>query len=489
MKGSLTEIKVFFLAAEAVPFIKVGGLGDVAGALPLALRQIHHLDDKPVKLDIRVAIPYHPQIDQSYKNTPPTATFFIKSLNSNHRVRVYSADVGGVVFYLIDAAIIDNAPVVYSQVTSEDGIKFTLFSLAALKLIETISWKPNILHVNDWHTALAAYLNVQPGSNRIPHSILTLHNLPFMGAGTESSLAEFQIPPATTEDLPIWGRSQPLPMGLSAVDRIIPVSLQYAQEIQTMKFGCGLNRFLKKNRQKITGILNGIDTQVWDPLTDPLISTNFGPVTLIAKQKNKIALQNELNLPEDADIPLLVLISRMDIQKGIDIALQTLRGLASTRWQTVILGSGDPRLEKECLALEKKYKKRVRSILKFDSDLSHRMYAGGDILLMPSRYEPCGLSQLIAMRYGCIPVATATGGLKDTITNAPRKRKTGYLVRHPDVDLFSTGLSAAIQDFSDKIYWSEIRVNAMKADFSWGKSALKYARVYSELVQTKADEK
>ena len=130
----------------------------------------------------------------------------------------------------------------------------------------------------------------------------------------------------------------------------------------------------------------------------------------------------------------------MDIQKGIDIALQTLRGLASTRWQAVILGSGDPRLEKECLALEKKYKKRVRSILKFDSDLSHRMYAGGDILLMPSRYEPCGLSQLIAMRYGCIPVATATGGLKDTITNAPRKRKTGYLVRHPDVDLFSTGL-------------------------------------------------
>ena len=265
MKGSLTEIKVFFLAAEAVPFIKVGGLGDVAGALPLALRQIHHLDDKPVKLDIRVAIPYHPQIDQSYKNSTPTATFSIKSLNSNYRVRVFSADVGGVVFYLIDAAIIDNAPVVYSQVTSEDGIKFTLFSLAALKLIETIPWKPDILHVNDWHTALAAYLNAQAGSNRIPHSILTLHNLPFMGAGTESSLAEFQIPPATTEDLPIWGRSHPLPMGLSAVDRIIPVSMQYAREIQTTKFGCGLNRFLKKNRHKITGILNGIDTQVWDP--------------------------------------------------------------------------------------------------------------------------------------------------------------------------------------------------------------------------------
>jgi len=489
LKGSLTIIKVFFLAAEAVPFIKVGGLGDVAGALPLALRQIHHLDDKPVRLDIRVAIPYHPQIDQSYKNSTPTATFYIKSLNSNYRVRVFSADVGGVVFYLIDAAIIDNAPVVYSQVTSEDGIKFTLFSLAALKLIETIPWKPDILHVNDWHTALAAYLNTLAGSNRIPHSILTLHNLPFMGAGTESSLAEFQIPPSNTEDLPIWGRRHPLPMGLSAVDRIIPVSPQYAREIQTTKFGCGLNRLFKKNRHKIIGILNGIDTHVWDPQTDSLISTNFGPATINNKQKNKLALQNELNLPEEADIPLLILISRMDIQKGIDIALQTLRGLASTRWQAVILGSGDPRLEKECLALEKKYKKRIRSILKFDSDLSHRMYAGGDILLMPSRYEPCGLSQLIAMRYGCIPVATATGGLKDTITNAPRKWKTGYLVRHPNLDLFSTGLSAAIQDFSDYEYWSEIRVNAMKANFSWGKSASKYAQVYRELDLILADEK
>jgi starch synthase len=485
VKGPNRKIKIYFLAAEAVPFIKVGGLGDVAGALPLALNHIYNTDSDPTLFDVRVAIPYHPQIDQKFKNTLPIATFSVHSFSRDHSIRVFSVDNCGVIFYLIDAEIIHSSQKVYSPVTSEDGEKLTLFNIAALRLLDFISWKPVILHVNDWHTALAAYLNDHAGKKKIPSSILTLHNLPFMGAGTESSLDNFNIPPIPNLDIPLWGRKHPLPLGLASVDRIVPVSPQYAREIQTSKFGCGLNTFLKNKKDKITGILNGIDTEVWNPATDPAISTKFDLSSLELKAQNKKALQLEFNLPQVEEVPLLILVSRMDIQKGIDIVIQALDELGSIPWQAILLGRGDPKLEKECLRLEKKFKKKVRSILKFDSNLSHRLYAGGDILLMPSRYEPCGLSQLIAMRYGCIPIATATGGLKDTIINSPRKNKTGYLIRQPKVDLFTVGLSAVMHDYSDRMLWQVMQRNAMRMDFSWDKSATEYARLYQELVQIK----
>ncbi len=489
MKVPNRKINIYFLAAEAVPFIKVGGLGDVAGALPLALHNIDNIDGDPIQLDVKVAIPFHPQIDQKYKNSFPVTIFTVHSVTTEFVVRVYSVDVSGVTFFLIDADIIHNSAKVYSQVTSEDGEKFTLFTIAALRLLDFVSWKPDILHVNDWHTALAAYINEMAGKKKIPSSILTLHNLPFMGAGTESSLDEFNIPPTTNPDLPLWGRNHPLPLGLASVDRIVPVSPQYALEIQTSKFGCGLNLFLKKNQDKITGILNGIDTGVWNPGTDPAIPVNFDLSNLGLRSQNKRALQLEFNLPVAKDIPLLILVSRMDIQKGIDIALQALQELGETPWQAILLGSGDPQLEKDSLKLEKKFKRKVRTILKFDSDLSHRLYAGGDILMMPSRYEPCGLSQLIAMRYGCIPLATATGGLKDTIVNSPRIFKTGYLIRQPKVDLFKAALVSAINDFSNQGFWQEIQRNAMLIDFSWDKSALEYANLFRKLVHNKRDGK
>ena len=459
----------------------------MGGALPLALSQVQDLDGEPSRIDVRVAIPYHHHIDQKYKKTAPLATYSILTRSAEYPVRVFSVEVSGVRFYLVDAEIIHRSPGVYSPNTSEDGYKFTLFCLAVLRLLDFIRWKPDLLHVNDWHTSLAAYLNNLDSKKKIPFSILTLHNLPFMGAGTESSHEKFQIPPSPDPELPPWGRNHPLPMGLSVVDKIVPVSPRYAQEIQTPQFGCGLNEFLKKNRVKIQGILNGIDIDSWDPGSDPIISAKFDPVNLHERVKNKIDLQREFSLPTAMDIPLLILVSRMDLQKGIDIALQSLQDLGDKSWQAIILGSGDPLLEKACLELQKKYKNRVRAVLKFDSNLSHRMYAGGDILLMPSRYEPCGLSQLIAMRYGCIPVATSTGGLKNTIINSPRSSKTGYLVREANMELFTAGLANALLDFSNKPYWEKLQRNAMGMDFSWRKSALEYGRLYRSLLIANED--
>jgi starch synthase len=485
LKALKNSIQVFFLAYEAVPFIKIGGLGDVAGALPLALSQIRASESERSRIEIRVAIPYHPQIDQNYKKSNPVATVSIQSKSAVFPVKVYSALSSGVTFYLVDTEIIHRSASVYNHDTSKDLLKYSLFSIASLHLLDLIKWKPDILHVNDWHTALAAYLNARSGKWKIPFSVLTLHNLPFMGAGTESSLDEFQISPSPDPDLPVWAREHPLPMGLSSVDWIVSVSPQYTREIQTPKFGCGLNGYLKKNRDKITGILNGIDTNLWNPSRDPVISYRYDSDSLQEKVRNKLSLQQELNLPVNEKVPLLILVSRIDIQKGIDIALQTLQALEDNAWQAIFLGSGDQQLEKLCLELEKKFHKRFRACLKFDSDLSHHMYAGGDILLMPSRYEPCGLSQMIAMRYGCIPVATSTGGLKNTIVSKPRKLKTGYLVRYPDVTNFTNGLVSALQDYPIKNRWEQIQNNAMQMDFSWNKSALEYERLYLSLINSK----
>ena len=195
---------------------------------------------------------------------------------------------------------------------------------------------------------------------------------------------------------------------------------------------------------------------------------------------NKQAIQNEFELPVKADIPLLIMISRMDIQKGVDLILETLPEILDQPWQAILLGSGDPNLEKGCARLAKRFRSRVRTVLKFDAALSHRLYAGGDILLMPSRFEPCGLSQMISMRYGCIPVARATGGLKDTITNHPRKSKTGYLFS--SATDFSTCLMNALKDFQDLPFWESMQRNAMSVDFSWNNSALEYAKVYQNLL-------
>ncbi|MRR31116.1 glycosyltransferase, partial [bacterium] len=265
-------------------------------------------------------------------------------------------------------------------------------------------------------------------------------------------------------------------------DLINAVSPGYAKEILTPEFGCGLQDFLKTRQNALTGILNGLDQVDWDPMTDTTIINRYDRTDLRQKSSNKAALQAEFELPIDSEMPLLVMITRMDQQKGVDIAIEGLRLAADLNWQAIILGTGDPLLETSCRSLESEFPDRVRASIRFDVSLSRRMYAGGDILLMPSRYEPCGLAQMIAIRYGTIPLARATGGLRDTITDDPTMAKsTGFLFEDARPEAFAESLRRAIYAFPDREIWSQIQMRGMAQDFSWEKSAMEYTELYTKL--------
>jgi len=272
-------------------------------------------------------------------------------------------------------------------------------------------------------------------------------------------------------------------MGLAAADQVIAVSPTYAREIMTPEFGCDLQGFLQTRRSRVSGILNGIDTRSWDPATDPVLVRNFDSSSLDKRIKNKRALLQEFQLDQGDDIPLLIMISRMDRQKGVDIVIDGLRNISEEPWQAILLGTGDKRLEQDCKDLEIELAHKVRAAILFDTNLSRRMYAGADMLLMPSRYEPCVLSQMFAMRYGCLPVARATGGMVDTIIDPKSSDSgTGFLFSRIDPRSFANTLKRALQAYCQKDTWRIMQENAMAQDFSWARSAEQYVNLYTKLL-------
>jgi starch synthase len=286
--------------------------------------------------------------------------------------------------------------------------------------------------------------------------------------------------------LPKWARHMPLPMGLSTADRIIAVSPGYADEILTPEFGCGLDGFLFTCTEKITGILNGLDTVVWNPLSDPVLVARYSKSSLSKKIKNKQEIVTRLGLEFNPRTPLIIMISRLDQQKGLDYAIQALQNMTERKFQVVILGIGDPTLEDACQAFEDEYPERVRWLKRFDQTLSHQLYASGDIIIIPSRYEPCGLTQMISMRYGCVPVARNTGGLRDTIVDSePQNGQTGFLFQNATAEECESAIERALNVFIDQSRWEMIQKNGMKKDFSWNNSAAKYADEYINLWKNK----
>jgi starch synthase len=481
-------INVLFMAVEAEPFVKVGGLGDVAGALPGAIHRASLAGEGVNKVDIRLVLPYHYAIKRRGFEASFLGEFDVKQINGVEKCQVYQYDRGEIPVYFLDGLPIDEKSPVYAPTPLQDGFKFVFFSLAALKLAEFLNWRVDILQANDWHTATAItalnlprYRTPQLKQSR---TLLTLHNLPFMGFGIQQALEEYGLPPVEDPILPEWARHAALPMGLYYADRIVAVSPHYAEEILTPAFGCGLEHFLASRENALMGILNGVDTENWDPGADPHIVQQYTIATLADRKKNKTALQHQFGLDGRADIPLVTLVSRMDPQKGIDIALKGLHHCADQPWQAIILGTGIPDVEAMALELQNEFPDRVRCVIDFDSRLAHQLYAGADIFMMPSRYEPCGLSQMIAMRYGCVPVARATGGLADTIQNIGRKVNggTGFLFNKPYPSAFSRALSRAYRLFAEPDKWRQIQINGMQTDFSWNRSAQKYINVYKDLM-------
>lgn len=486
-------LNVLFLAAEAEPYIKIGGLGDVAGALPDAIHQISTQLPKSERVDIRLVLPFHFAIKQKGFKPELIGEFGVHSREGIVTCQVYHDDKNGFPVYFLDGDPIDEKSPVYSPDPIHDGYKFVFFSLASLGLADFLDWRVDILQANDWHTATAIYalktLDIASANLSSTRTLHTLHNLPYMGFGVQQALASYGLPATKDLVLPEWARHAPLPLGLLHADKIIAVSPHYAEEILTPEFGCGLEDFLITRKSVIDGILNGLDTDSWNPATDPHISRNFSSQDLSRRSENKLALQQQFGLLQDDKIPLLTLISRMDPQKGIDIALKGLKYCQDLPWQAIILGTGNPSVEDMARDLEASYPDRVRSIIDFDSKLAHQLYAGANIFMMPSRYEPCGLSQMIAMRYGCVPIARATGGLVDTIQHISHTINggTGFLFDKPYPSVFAYTLKRAIRLYQNPQRWHQIQVNGMNGEFSWEKSAHKYIQVYRDLLADKSD--
>jgi len=476
------QIKVIFLAAEADPFVKVGGLGDVAGSLPRALRSLPSELTGDVAVDVRLVLPFHPVLRSKAVSLRPLAPFTLKRGGEEIVIEAFETKSGDLPVYLIGGGPIDSSSSVYSSDPTTDAEKYTFFSLAALELIKQLDWQPDIVHANDWHTALAAYgllvQHWQDGQPRTP-SVISVHNLPFLGPDVNEILESYDVPLAQT-DLPGWARLKPMPLGLWSADAIVAVSPTYADEMLSPDYGAGLEDFLKTRRKNLLGILNGLDVASFDPATDEDIPARYTAESLDARYTNKIALATQASFTPGANVPLLGVVSRMEQQKGIDLVISGLRKLGERPWQAVILGTGDPKLEESARKLAKDFPERVHFEARYDAKLARLIYAGSDIFLMPSRYEPCGLSQMISMRYGSVPVVRAVGGLHDTVTDS----ETGFVFIEPKVKDFVTAIKRAIDVYRDKEAWQGIQRNGMAQDFSWTKSALKYFELYERLIKT-----
>ncbi len=491
-------MRVLFAAAEAAPLIKVGGLGDVAGSLPGAIRKICQAKDSHTPdVDIRLVIPYHPSLDKESFTPREEVEFTVPTSDGRETASAYFLDIDGLKVYLVGGKPFDRETAVYSPDLEEDGYKYVFFSMAVLELARQLNWRPHILHANDWHTATSVYaLGIQRSTERFFHrtaSLLTVHNLPYLGSMTEPALRAFGLPAATDSSLPPWAQSMALPLGLLAADSIVAVSPNYAREILTEAFGSGLDVFLSEHEGKIHGILNGLDTVRWNPETDPRIATRYMISNIHQRLINKLALQQEMGLEKDATPLLLAMVSRLDLQKGVDWAISALRSLLSSQakgehlLQVLFLGTGDPALEIAVRRLKDEFPEQVCARIAYDEPLSHHIYAGADALLMPSRYEPCGLSQMIAMRYGCVPIASATGGLADTIKDTPNADEwTGFLFDRTKPEELAQTIQRARQVYSqDPTRWRAIQVQGMGQDFSWDRSAHEYLKQYQRLVGLK----
>jgi starch synthase len=474
------KINILFLAAEAEPFVKIGGLADVAGSLPPALRRLSSLDSREITLDVRLMLPRHRVIQGMTSDLQPVAEFSLTRDGKGIPVQVFETKKKGMPVYFIDGEPISSAPTVYSSNQAQDREKYAFFSLAAMEFVHHSEWKPDIIHVNDWHTSLASFaLRSRQNETCSPRvrTVLTVHNLPYMGGYDSEVLSSYGLSSIEDDTLPGWAKDQFLPLGLWSADSIVPVSPTYAREILSPEFGCGLESFLKTRLSSLTGILNGLDIDAWNPETDKSLAARFSSDHLDIRTTNKIALQHDLDLKEDVTIPLLVMIGRIDHQKGIDITFETLKRIADKEWQFILLGSGDTTLENAARQMQEEFPERIRAVIRYDEALGRLMYGGADIFLMPSRYEPCGLAQMIAMRYGCVPVVHATGGLRDTV----RDGKTGFIFQEATATSMEEGIFRALSSHASPEIWKKLQSRGMHEDFSWQQSARKYARIYRSL--------
>ena len=479
-------MKVAFIGSECYPFIKTGGLGDVMYALPRALlRQ---------GCEVRVIMPNYRCIPEKYRNMMRYVDSFMMDLSRDGRtfyVGIMELEMDGVTYDFIDNREFFDWGNPYTGLW-EDIPKYCYFSKAALAAINALGWVPDIIHCHDWQAALVpVYLRTRFDGTPVgaARSILTIHNLRFQGICGIEHLKHWTGLPDFLFDYSVFkvndNEANMFKGGLAYADRITTVSETYAAEIQTGFYGEGLSGHLWYHRGKLTGIVNGIDTDIWNSRTDGLLPAPYGEEDVLnAKQANKTALQERLGLTVDADRFVIGLVSRLTDQKGLDLIDAVFTQMLDERTQVVILGTGDPRYENAFRYYESAYPGQVCAYIKYDESLAHQIYAGTDALLVPSLFEPCGLTQLIAMRYGTVPIVRETGGLKDTVEpyNEYTGEGNGFTFDQYRADLLLDAVKRAARVyFDERGRWNDIVLRDMEKDVSWAHSAELYLKLYEEL--------
>lgn len=474
-------MKILFVASEAAPFVRSGGLGDVAGALPKALNDLGH--------DCRVVLPfYKEEIKDVYQHTFRfKASTFVDLSWRRQYCGVYEATLDGVTYYFLDNEYYFKRKGLYGHF--DDGERFAFFSKAVLEALPLVDFIPDIIHCNDWHTALVpvfldTFYRLNADYNRIK-SVFTIHNIEFQGKYGPELLGDILgLPDSAKELVMMNGCVNYMKGGIESASAVTTVSETYATEIMDPFYSYGLESILSNRSYKLSGVVNGIDTNEYDPKTDGRLFENY-TLKNYAKGKaaNKKALLEMINLPYDEERPLVAMVSRLTEQKGFDLVGTVIDDMMRAKMQVVVLGTGDWKYENMLKSVESRYPDKFRAILAFSGDLASKLYGASDIFLMPSKFEPCGLSQLIAMRYGSVPVVRETGGLKDTVPayNHEIGEGKGFTFKTYNAYDMLDAVWRAYACYYDKPNWDKVVKNGMSSDFGWVVSAKKYVEIYQSL--------
>ena len=480
-------MNILFASSEAHPLIKTGGLADVSGSLPRAIRN--------AKQEIRLILPAYPDAIDNAGALKPVSTLDITGADSPVRILQGRLPKTHVTLYLVDApSLFDRPGNPYSQKDGTDwpdnAQRFAIFcrAVCAIALNQAgLDWRPDIVHCNDWQTglvpALLALEKVRPAT------VFTIHNLAYQGLFTWEHFQALDLPQDwwSMEKLEFHNQFSFIKGALVYADKLTTVSPAYAQEICTPEYGCGLDGLLISRSEHLSGILNGVDYEVWNPGQDNLIEQTYTSRTLSRKRANKLALQKVFKLPTDADTALLGHVGRMVEQKGIDLLIQIIPALVQRPVQLVILGTGQKVFETALEALANQYPDKIQVHIGYNENLSHLLEAGSDLFLMPSRFEPCGLNQMYSLRYGTPPVVRRTGGLADSVIatddiHLQKKISTGFVFEEATANALLKTIDRALYYYAQPGIWKQIMQTGMQQDFSWRRSADAYLALYREAI-------
>jgi starch synthase len=484
MRNTESALNILFVAAEMVPFAKTGGLADVVGALPQALAERGHR--------VRAVVPFYPSVREAglalrrHRRRVP-----VRLGDTCWQAGVLEAQLGAVQVWFLDLPHFFQRANLYGTAAGDypdNHLRFAALCRGALALARDAGFHPDLIHCHDWHTALLPALlrweEPEPFF-AATGTVLTIHNLAFQGVFPATTLPALGLPSRWLylERAEFYGQFSFLKAGLLTADTITTVSPGYRDETLRPELGCGLDGVLRVRAADYVGILNGIDGGEWNPATDRRLVARYSVEALGGKARCKRALQQRLGLPVTAEVPLLVMVSRLTEQKGCDLLLELLPRLATAPLQLVLLGTGDERYLQAFRQAAAACHGNISLNLAFHPELGPLLYAGADMFLMPSRFEPCGIGQLIALKYGAVPVARKTGGLADTIVDQAEPHGTGFLFTDYSAMAFWQAIERALAHYANRRSWRQLMRRGMMADFSWGRVVASYEAVYAAVVQ------